>query len=266
MKNCVFRPARQDDLVDIINIWIIAFGDEPRFPRGLLSDCGLLKNALVAERDGSVVSFLLLYHGLKFGEYKACYLYALCTRPDCEGMGIGSALVSYAADTARSAGAQLLLLQPGDEDLERWYERMGFRTLWRSHWKSLDISGTPGGAAKSVSAREYLRSLSPDTLFTPELIASQNVLNSLCGGAFLTTDAGMLCAEYDGFVLHIRHASCDKSQLPHASAAAAEYFHAEHVSYLCRDDENGDNALMCLPLSLSLPELPGDMFFPFTLD
>ncbi len=266
MKNCIFRPARQDDLVDIINIWLAAFDDAPAFPRRLLSHCGLLKSALVAECEGRVVSSLLLYPGIKLGKYSACYLYALCTHPEYTGRGIGSALSFFAADTARAGGCDLLLLQPGDEGLERWYAGMGFRTLRRSRWKGLDISGISASGTQPVSAGEYLRHLSPDTAFTPELIASQNAIHSIYGGAFLRTDPGLLCAEFDGIILHIRHFLCDEAALPAAAAAAAKYFGAEHVSRLLRDDENGSIALMALPLSGSFPGLPPELSFPFTLD
>lgn len=266
MKNCIFRPARQDDIVDIINIWTAAFDDVPDFPRRLLSDLGLLKNALVAECEGKVVSSLLLYPGIKLAGRSACYLYALCTRPDHSGRGIGSALTAFAAETARSLGCELLLLQPGNEALERWYASMGFRTLWRSCRKSLDISGKSAPAAQPVGADDFLRSLSPDTVATPELIACQDAINSIYGGAFLRTEQGPLCAEFDGITLRIRFAGCGENSLPLAAAAAAKYFGAGHVSRLVRDDECGSIALMCLPLNCPFPSLSPELFFPFTLD
>lgn len=266
MKNCVFRPARQGDLVDIINIWTAAFGDDPAFPRRLLSDCGLLKNALVAECEGRAVSSLLLYRGLKPGGYEADYLYALCTHPDHSGRGIGTALTAYAAERSRNRGSKLLLLQPGDEELERWYASIGFRVLWRSRWERLDISGVSPSAAQPVSADEFLRCLSPDTVFTPELIASQESIHSVYGGAFLRTEQGLICAEYDGCILRIRHALCPERELAPAAAAAAKHFGAEQVFRLRRDDENGSTALMALPLQVPVPPLPEDIFFSFTLD
>jgi len=252
-------------LVDIINIWSEAFGDDPEFPRRLLCDCGLLKNGLAAECDGRAVSFVLLYPGLELGNCVGCYLYALCTKPEYTGRGIGSALVGFAADTARGLGCDALLLQPGDDGLERWYAGMGFRSLWRSRWESIDISGLEAAQVREIDAGEFLRELGEDRQITPDILASQQAINEIYGGTFLRTDKGLVCAELDGAVLRIRYASCGENELGRIAAAAARGFCVQQASRLCRDDEKGDIALMGLALKGELPILSEDSFFPFTL-
>lgn len=266
MENCIFRPAKTSDLDDIISNWVTAFGDCPDFPRRLLLDCGLLEDALAAECDGRVVSSLLLFHGLELGANKASYLYALCTNPEFEGRGIGSALTRFAAQKCRLCGADMLILRPGDDGLEAWYARQGFRVLWRYGSKSLDISGISAPAAQKLSAEEYLSSRRGTLTAAPQLLAAESTIHSLFGGAFLRTGRGHICAEFDGFILSIRDCDCKGSELLSAAASAAAHFGAEHVSLRCRDDRNGDIPLMYLPLGKDISPLPEGLFFPFTLD
>ena len=65
----------------------------------------------------------------------------LAVRPDAGGRGLGSALVAYAEDRARTAGASVMELVvarpregtlPAKERLGVWYPRLGYRLLGTS--------------------------------------------------------------------------------------------------------------------------------------
>lgn len=60
--------------------------------------------------------------------YHGFYLYALCTTPDCRGLGYAGSLIEYAAAKARREGWDFLILRPMDADsgLAAYYRRHGF--------------------------------------------------------------------------------------------------------------------------------------------
>ena len=130
MDGFTLRMAEKADTADICRVWRLSFGDEAETVSSLLLDIGLLETAVVAEMEGRVRSVMLSFDGLRFGEVRAAYLYALCTDPACRGQGMGEAVVRQSAFAAFRRGAALACLHPASASLAAWYERiMGMRAL-----------------------------------------------------------------------------------------------------------------------------------------
>ena len=130
MNGFTLRMAEKADTADICRVWRLSFGDEEETVRSLLLDVGLLETAVVAESEGCVRSVMLSFDGLRFGEVRAAYLYALCTDPACRGQGMGEAVVRESVFAAFRRGAALSCLHPASPSLSAWYERiLGMRAL-----------------------------------------------------------------------------------------------------------------------------------------
>ncbi len=115
------RPARSGDATAIGDILRAAFDTdaEARLVNALHDDRDAVI-ALVAEETGQVVGMVLL--STLEAPAGALALAPVAVHPDCQGTGIGAALVRAAIAAARDRGnsAIFLLGAPG------YYERFGF--------------------------------------------------------------------------------------------------------------------------------------------
>ena len=94
MADYILRSANGDDLQQTAEIWRASFGDRGDLVFDMLVRCGLLKNAVGAEVNGRLRSCMFIFDGLRVGDRRAAYLYALCTEPAFRGLGLGKAVAS----------------------------------------------------------------------------------------------------------------------------------------------------------------------------
>jgi len=115
------RPARSGDATAIGDILRAAFDTdaEARLVDALHDDRDAVI-ALVAEETGQVVGMVLL--SMLEAPAGALALAPVAVHPDCQGTGIGTALVRAAIAAARDRGSSAIFLlgEPG------YYERFGF--------------------------------------------------------------------------------------------------------------------------------------------
>lgn len=265
MSDFTLRHARETDMGDILFNWTTAFGDCVEFARSIITDCGLMDTALVAEMDGKAVSCIFAFDGLKLGGKTVSYLYALCTRGDYEGRGCGSALSRCAAEEAFSRGAEAVVLQPADEGLEKWYEKLGFSKLYATSDELIAIHEYPEKAVRELSGREYLALRGGESRLPENLLRAQETIFRYCGGGFLQLGEALLCVESDGYSLLIREANCEGGMLLLAAAAAACHFGMLSVwrRGLCSGE--GDSCLMYRSSDGRELKLNEGEFLPFTL-
>lgn len=66
----------------------------------------------------------------------ASHVGQLGVEPEFRGKGIGSALMAYAEDLARSAGIKEMTLDTAEPatHLIEWYRRLGYRFIEHTHW------------------------------------------------------------------------------------------------------------------------------------
>lgn len=266
MSDFILRPAREADKNDILFNWTTAFGDCEEFAAEMLGACGLLRTALVAECDGKAVSCIFAFDGIRFGEKNISYLYALCTRPEYEGRGMGSALSKFAVEEAFRRGADTVCLQPGDEGLAKWYESLGFSRLYASSDVQIQINGQPEVPVTEISCAEYMSLRSSGTVFPENLLRAQETLFRYCGGAFVRVGPALLCVESDGYSLLIRDSNCDGQLLRYAAAAAACHFGMLRVWLRKKAPDSGEKVLMQISRGGSSSAGIEGFFLPFTLD
>lgn len=122
--------ANETDTDAIERIWQVCFGDNREYIDLYLSNRFQTENMLVIHEDGAPVSMLsLLPVMITIGgeKHAARYVYAVATLPEYRRRGYASKLIQYAFDKYEEP----LILQPADERLQRYYERLGFDEVFR---------------------------------------------------------------------------------------------------------------------------------------
>lgn len=267
MDGFLLRPACERDIPALTDIWSVSFGDSPELAAALIHDCGLFRHAAAAEKGGQAVGCMFAFDGLRFGGRHISYLYALCTAPEHRGLGIGSALVGYAASEAFRRGAEAVLLRPADAALSRWYETLGFTPLCFAETVPLPTAVPHTGDVRELSAAEYLSRRCSALYVTEELLQAQETLFRFGGGGFLEADGCCLCAELDGSGLLIRDADRSGPELVRAGSAAAAHFGAKRVLLRRRTAASGgDDILSVMTRDGSPFPDDGELFLPFTLE
>lgn len=122
--------ANETDTDAIEHIWQVCFGDDREYIDLYLANRFQTENMLVIHEDGAPVSMLsLLPVTVTIGgeKHAARYVYAVATLPEYRRKGYASRLIQYAFDKYEEP----LILQPANERLQRYYERLGFDEVFR---------------------------------------------------------------------------------------------------------------------------------------
>ncbi len=117
--------ANETDTEAIENIWKQCFGDSKEYIGMYLEQRFETENMLVIHEDGrpvSMASFLPVTLTIQGEEIPSRYVYAVATLSEYQKKGYAAELIRYAAKKYQEP----LLLQPADEVLEQYYEKLGF--------------------------------------------------------------------------------------------------------------------------------------------
>ena len=118
-------PA-EDQLPRLRALWQEAFADEERYIDAFFDTAFSWDRCLCAGDDGQPAA-ALYWMGCRHEGRPLAYRYAVATFRAFRGRGVCRALMSAAAERLKNLGYEGLLLVPGDSNLGRMYEKMGFR-------------------------------------------------------------------------------------------------------------------------------------------
>lgn len=145
--------ANENDIDQIKMIWHTCFGDEDDYIRFHLAHRFEVENMLVIHEDGKPVSMATFLPALlKQGEEwtPVRYVYAVATLPEYQGKGYASRILKYASDKYKEP----LILQPEGEELERFYEKLGFVNAFEKKSWEITVSGDEQFSAGEASVTE----------------------------------------------------------------------------------------------------------------
>ncbi len=177
--------ANETDTDAVRRLWQTCFGDERGYIDLYLSNRFQTENMLVIHADGRPVSMLSLLPVTVTigGEQRAArYVYAVATLPAYRGRGYASRLIEHAFQKY----GEPLILQPADEGLRRYYERLGFDETFRQSPCWIYNSCTEKMTRVSENAQYEL---AQDLTFVPE---SRYEIRAAQLGAWQTQD---ICAK-----------------------------------------------------------------------
>ncbi len=121
------------DTEDLIELWNVAFGDDPRYIKNFLKLQSKPENTVVLAIDGQVVSAAyLLEHSMNVAgrNYSAYYFYAAATLPEYRNKGYMGKVVERCLEVARERSIDFMYLVPAEGSLYRYYTQFGFRTCF----------------------------------------------------------------------------------------------------------------------------------------
>lgn len=207
------------DIPTLRELWELAFGDSGPYVDNFFDNYYRPERMIVLEEAG-VVRAMTAWFDTTFalpgqGEYRAAYLYAVATHPDCRGRGLAGALLAWADEHFRSLGIPAVTTVPAEPSLHNFFAANGFRECFCHD--ELTIAPEAEGSAPFAldtltpnaygELREALLTDSPHISFPTDALVYQEGCCHLSGGGLYAADTGygvaLLCAEgmVDGALL-----------------------------------------------------------------
>lgn len=197
-------------------LWALAFGDSGPYVDNFYHTYYRPERVIVLEEDG-LVRAMTAWFDTTFvlpgkGEYRAAYLYAVATHPDCRGKGLAGRLLAWADDYFRAQGIPAVTTVPAQPSLHKFFGANGFGECFRLTEREVRAEELPlageGTALHPVTpgayggAREALLAGIPHIAYPEEALAYQAGCCALSGGGLFagkTPDGPVcLCAEGAG--------------------------------------------------------------------
>lgn len=203
------RPSVPEDVPAQRELWKLAFGDSDEYIDNFYSIYYRPERVVVLEEDGMVRSMTAWFDTTFVvpdrGEYRAAYLYAVATHPDCRGRGLAARLLSGADEYFRSLDIPAVTTVPAEPSLHNFFGANGFRECFRLLGGSLrreEIPLPPPNVLRPASTEEYGRVREqlladiPHIAYPADALAYQAGCCALGdGGLFVGDGPVCLCAE-----------------------------------------------------------------------
>ena len=124
------RPSEQRDVLELKELWKLAFGDEDAYIDHFFARYYRPERMLVLEEGGLVRAMtawfdmpLLFADGTR---WSSAYLYAVATHPDCRGKGLAGQLLRFADQWLTEQGFSCVSTVPARPDLHVFFGQNGF--------------------------------------------------------------------------------------------------------------------------------------------
>lgn len=209
----VIRPSVPGDIPAQRALWALAFGDSGPYVDNFYQTYYRPERMLVLEEEGAVRA-MTAWFDTRFvlpgeGSFRAAYLYAVATHPQCRGRGLARALLAWADGYFRSIGVEAVTTVPAQPSLHRFFGDNGFRECFTHTQGCLAPPFAPGGDGAGLeplspgayaALREERLSAVPHIALPEEAVAYQAGACALApgGGLYALPTAhgpAALCAE-----------------------------------------------------------------------
>lgn len=159
----IVRLSVPGDLPDQRELWALAFGDSGDYVDNFYKTYYRPDRVLVLEEEGRVRAMTAWFDTTFVvpgqGEYRAAYLYAVATHPDCRGRGLAAELLAGADGYFRSIGIPAVTTVPAQPSLHRFFGANGFRECFKTFEGKLEPREIPapkgGSLLRPVTPAEY---------------------------------------------------------------------------------------------------------------
>lgn len=212
------RPSVPEDVPAQRELWKLAFGDSDAYIDNFYDAYYRPGRVVVLEEDGVLRSMTAWFDTTLVipgrGEYRAAYLYAVATHPNCRGRGLAARLLAGADDYFRSLGIPAVTTVPAEPSLHNFFGSNGFRECFQILSGTLrreELPSPPPGVLRPALPEEYgqvrerLLADIPHIAYPPDALAYQAGCCELGdGGLFVGEVSGeplCLCAERGDLVV-----------------------------------------------------------------
>ena len=160
----MLTPSVSEDVSAQRELWKLAFGDSDVYIDNFYNTYYRPERVLVLKEDGALRS-MTAWFDTSFvipgrGEYRAAYLYAVATHPDCRGRGLAARLLAGADGYFRSLGIPAVTTVPAEPSLHRFFGKNGFRECFCTLRRTLrreELFQPPSRVLRPASPEEYGR-------------------------------------------------------------------------------------------------------------
>ena len=124
------RNPREDEYEALKALWLRCFDDSPSVVERFFKNAVTAENVVAAFSDGEPVSVLYIIESTVTNngkDYKAFYIYAVCTDPDFRGKGLMKKCFDFLFALSKERGVDYLFLVPAEESLFEMYKKLGFK-------------------------------------------------------------------------------------------------------------------------------------------
>lgn len=247
------REYGPEDGAALVALWHRVFEDPEALSVCLLRILPELGGAVVAEADGVIAGAACVITGLRVGDRRAAYVYAVAVLPEYRGLGLGKALTKAAAALGKKLGADFVCTLPASLPLYGWYEELiGVRFALYRRKERFPVR--PGPDVRELSAEEYnerrealLAPLPHLTLSAPAMHYQQLFCRELGGGLYAVGDgiAVVYREESRGLVWELL---CpDPAMRRVYAAAAAAFVGAEQTVLFSPSGKDGEPYIAAEP-------------------
>lgn len=207
----LIRLSTPTDIPALRALWELAFGDGGAYLDNFFDSYYRPERMIVLEEDGLVRAMTAWFDTTfvvpDMGEYRAAYLYAVATHPDCRGRGLAGQLLSWADDYFRSLNIPAVTTVPAEPSLHNFFAANGFRecfchdelTVEREKQASAPFALDELSPRFYGELREALLMGTPHISFPLDAIAYQAGCCRVSGGGLYAADTkygvALLCAE-----------------------------------------------------------------------
>ena len=128
---CGSSASVPGDIPTLRELWQLAFGDSGPYVDNFFNTYYRPERMLVLEEDG-LVRAMTAWFDTTFvvpgaGEFRAAYLYAVATHPDCRSRGLSGQLLAWADEWFRERGIPAVTTVPAQPSLHNFFGANGFR-------------------------------------------------------------------------------------------------------------------------------------------
>lgn len=260
------REIRSEDAPALIALWHRVFEDPEALAAEFLRLLPGMGGGVAAFADGALAGAAYIVTGLRVGEKRAAYLYAVAVHPEYRGLGLGKGLTQKAAALGRARGADFVCTLPASGSLYAWYEEL-LGTRCALYRKKEQLPARFGPAVSPLSPAEYnarreaLLAGRPHLTLSPEA-AEYERFNCRCfGGDFFAVGDGIAAAYREDDRAIVREVlSPDESLRRLYAAAAADAMGCERLTLFSPGGPEDEPYLAAEPGFLS-PDCVWDLAF-----
>lgn len=155
----MIRLSVNNDREGIISLWQEAFGDSKDEINVFLKNKYFPDDTLIYEIDGEIASMLFLLDGdmcIEGKDYPSYYLYAACTAKKHRGKGLMAALLEFAKEISGARNKYFICLMPAEKSLFNFYERFGYKSLFKYKLLTVDREEIESDCDFSISDEENI--------------------------------------------------------------------------------------------------------------
>ncbi len=190
-------------------LWKLAFGDEDAYIDNFYDTYYQPQRVIVLEEDG-VVRSMTAWFDTTFTipgapPFRAAYLYAVATHPDCRGRGLAAQLLREAGELLHGLGIPLLTTVPAEPSLHNFFGSNGFEecfihaeytmTPTAAPFPLPGVTLAPVTPARYAQLRQSLLEHTPRIDYPEEVLRYQEGCCRLSNGGLYegVTPAGPVC-------------------------------------------------------------------------